>query len=166
MNRIHIVGRKNSGKTTLVVDLVRALGRQGLRVGTVKHTHHQHQLDTPGKDSFRHGEAGAAVVGILTPGVDAVFRRAKATADETVDRYVRMAPLFSECDVVLVEGDSRTDAPKIEVWRNEVGEPPLAATDDEILAIITDDSVPVERPVWPRADVDVIATRVCTALGF
>ena len=76
MKRIHIVGRKNSGKTTLVADLVAHLTANGHRVGTIKHTHHQHELDTPGKDSHRHREAGAAVVGILCPGMTAVFRPA------------------------------------------------------------------------------------------
>jgi len=69
---IHIVGRKNAGKTTLVCDLIAALTQQGLRVATVKHTHHQHELDVPGKDSWRHREAGAAAVGILSPGMVAM----------------------------------------------------------------------------------------------
>jgi molybdopterin-guanine dinucleotide biosynthesis protein B len=166
LKRIHIVGRKNSGKTTLVVELVKVLAARGLRVGTIKHTHHQHQLDTPGKDSFQHSAAGAAVVGILTPGVDAVFRKAAAERDETIDRYAQMAPLFSDCDVVLVEGDSQTDATKIEVWRSEAGEAPLAAADPEVLAIVSDDPVAVERPIWPRADIDLIATNLCAALGM
>ena len=62
MNRIHIIGRKNHGKTQLVVELVEEFSLRGLRVGTIKHTHHDHELDTPGKDSHRHRSAGAAVV--------------------------------------------------------------------------------------------------------
>ena len=164
MKRIHIVGRKNSGKTTLVVDLVTVLREQGLCVGTVKHTHHQHQLDTPGKDSFRHSEAGAEVVGILTPGVDAVFRKAK-TSDTSADRYDQIAPLYSDCDLVVVEGDSQCAATKVEVWRDAVNEPPLAQTDQSILAVVSDDAVSVDQPVWSRADVEAIATRVRETLG-
>ena len=59
MRRIHIIGRKNSGKTTLVVELVQQLSAMGKRVATIKHTHHRHELDVPGKDSYRHREAGA-----------------------------------------------------------------------------------------------------------
>jgi len=73
MKRFHIVGRKNSGKTTLVADLVTQLATRGLRVATIKHTHHRHELDTPGKDSWQHRHAGAAVVGILSRGLTAVF---------------------------------------------------------------------------------------------
>jgi|GEM_PF-195703 len=73
MHRIHIIGRKNSGKTTLVVDLVRHFRALGYRVGTIKHTHHQHELDTPGKDSYRHRQAGAMAVGIVAPTMNAVF---------------------------------------------------------------------------------------------
>ena len=61
MKRVHILGRKNHGKTTLVVELVEYLTARGMHVGTIKHTHHAHELDTPGKDSHRHGEAGASV---------------------------------------------------------------------------------------------------------
>ena len=71
--RIHIVGRRNSGKTTLVCELVAALTKRGYRVATIKHTHHHHELDTPGKDSWHHREAGAAAVGILSPRMTAMF---------------------------------------------------------------------------------------------
>jgi molybdopterin-guanine dinucleotide biosynthesis protein B len=171
VNRIHIVGRKNSGKTTLVVDLVQALREQGLRVGTVKHTHHQHRLDTPGKDSYRHGAAGAAVVGILTPDVSAVFRTQDTTDDEPTDRYEAMAPMFADCDLVLVEGDAQTSAPTIEVWRADVTEAPLAMVDANILAIVSDDQVPadhvqIDRPIWPRSDIRAIAANVRKTLDL
>lgn len=163
VKRIHIIGRKNSGKTSLVVELVQALTERGLRVGTVKHTHHQHQLDTPGKDSFRHGEAGAAVVGILTPGVDAVFCKTNGQ-DESVDRYCRLAGLFADCDLVLVEGDSQADAPKIEVWRAAIDELPLAGDDRSISAIVSDDAVQANCATWPRADVHALATKILEML--
>ncbi|MCG8585425.1 MAG: molybdopterin-guanine dinucleotide biosynthesis protein B [Pirellulales bacterium] len=163
MKRIHIIGRKNSGKTTLIVELVRVLTARGLRVGTIKHTHHRHQLDTPGKDSFRHGEAGAKVVGILTPGVDAVFR-SSAIVDADADRYERLTTMFVDCDIVLVEGDSQTDAPKIEVWRSEVDEPPLGAADPRVLAVVSEDEVPVKCQTWPRTDVGAVAAHICASL--
>ncbi len=148
--RIHIVGRKNSGKTTLVVELVQRLAEMGLVVGTIKHTHHRHELDTPGKDSHRHREAGARVVGILSGGLDAVFY---PSTDETPKamRYERVMANYSDCDVVLVEGDSQTDALKVEVWRAVNGTEPLAASDSKLSLVVTDDPLEVAVPVLPRS---------------
>ncbi len=73
MQRIHVVGRKNHGKTRLVTALVQHLSGLGLRVGTIKHTHHRHELDTEGKDSWQHRQAGAALVGVLSQQLTAIF---------------------------------------------------------------------------------------------
>ena len=163
MKRVHVIGRKNSGKTSLVVDLVGYLNSQGVRVGTIKHTHHQHELDTPGKDSHRHRQAGAAAVGILSPAVSAVFLPAQAPDD--LFRYQQMAPLFSDCCLVLVEGHSATSGPRVEVWRAATDQDPLAAEDPAILAVVTDDPVDVPVPVWPRADIVFLADQVRGIVG-
>lgn len=159
MKRLHIVGGKNHGKTTLVVDLVRALVARGVPVGTIKHTHHRHELDVPGKDSFRHREAGASAVGILSPTLSAMFVPTDAGAENNIDRYSAFAPLFAHCEFVLVEGDSQTSAPKIEVWRNEAGTPPLVHSDTSIMAVVTDDdlSLPTQTPILSRSNVDQLA---------
>lgn len=73
MQRIHVVGRKNHGKTRLVTGLVQHLSGLGLRVGTIKHTHHRHELDTEGKDSWQHRQAGATLVGVLSQQLTAIF---------------------------------------------------------------------------------------------
>ncbi|MEX2188231.1 MAG: molybdopterin-guanine dinucleotide biosynthesis protein B [Pirellulales bacterium] len=159
MRRVHIVGRKNSGKTTLVVDLVSSLSSRGLRVGTIKHTHHRHELDTPGKDSFRHREAGAAAVGIISPGTSAVFIPA-ANAHRDEDRYRELSGLYVECDLVIVEGDLMTEAPKIEMWRAALAVPPYAAEHESILAVVSDDAIHLPVPVWPRADINAVADRL------
>lgn len=151
--RVHIVGRKNSGKTTLIVDLVRELTAQGMRVGTIKHTHHHHELDTPGKDSYRHRQAGASMVGIMAPGMNAVFW----PQDESPsDRYVRMLSMFGACDLVLVEGHATGPGVKVEVWRDATGNEPLACRDDSIVAIITDDELAAPIPIWKRGDIAAI----------
>ena len=153
MNRIHIVGRKNSGKTTLIVELVDCLTRLGLHVGTVKHTHHNHELDTPGKDSFRHREAGAHAVGILSPKMNAIFWPQETTddADSLHDaRYDQFQSLMHDCDVVLVEGDTSTSATKVEVWRSENNTIPIIEHDASIEAIVTDDDLPNGVPIFPR----------------
>ncbi len=171
--RIHIVGRKNSGKTTLVEQLIAQLSAEGFRVGAIKHTHHRHELDTPGKDSHRHGQAGAAVVGILTRDRQAVFwprpaaaeasrEPAAGEADSNEQSYAAMAPLFADCDLILVEGDSQTAAPKVEVWRAATGAAPIGQQDETIKAFISDDPPPplVRAEPISRADLAAIARMV------
>jgi molybdopterin-guanine dinucleotide biosynthesis protein MobB len=157
MNRIHIVGRKNHGKTQLVVELVAEFNRRGLRVGTSKHTHHRHELDTPGKDSPRHRLAGAAAVGIVSESMSAVFLPV-ARDCSSEDGYTALEPLFAPCDLVLVEGGSQAQAPKIEVWRANLATSPMADQDPSMLAVVTDDLVDVRAPVLPRSDVRRLAT--------
>jgi molybdopterin-guanine dinucleotide biosynthesis protein B len=163
VKRIHIIGRKNHGKTTLVVELVRELSARGFRVGTIKHTHHEHELDLPGKDSYRHREAGAAVAGIVSRSMNAVFWPSQPLDSATSDsRYKVFEPIFADCHVVLVEGDSGTHAIKIEVWRESLGTPPLAQTDPSVFAVISHDMLPspaVTR-AWPRGDIGYVASQV------
>lgn len=159
-HRIHIVGRKNSGKTTLVCELVREFSRRGLKVATVKHTHHHHELDMPGKDSYKHREAGSAAVGILSPRMMATFIPIDRV-ERGDHRYAQFEELFNDCDLILVEGDVQATAPRLEVWRSGIGENPYAAEDASIQAVISDDPlVGVACPAWPRASVSNIADRI------
>lgn len=162
--RLHIVGRKNSGKTTLIVDLVRHFVQLGVRVGTIKHTHHQHELDTPGKDSHCHRTAGAAVVGILSPKLNAVFVQPD-DAHDSPDQYARLDPLFADCELVLVEGHLDAVAPKIEVWRVANQIPPIAAENATIDAVVTDDVVQVDVPVLQRSDIPALARYIRQRIG-
>jgi molybdopterin-guanine dinucleotide biosynthesis adapter protein len=157
--RIHIVGRKNSGKTTLVCDLVRELIRQGYKVATIKHTHHNHELDTPGKDSHQHRESGAAGVGILSAQMTAAFVPVLRDEDDET-RYSRFNVMFNDCDLILVEGDLSSTATKIEVWRSTVSEVPYAATDHSISAVVTDDALDSVPVVWSRDNITELARRV------
>lgn len=157
MHRLHIVGGKNHGKTTLVVELVEEFARRAIAVGTIKHTHHHHELDIPGKDSHRHRMAGAAGVGILSPSMTAIYVPTNVTSGRTADRYAPFMRFFSHCQLILVEGDSQTAAPKIEIWRKERDSPPLAMRDNSILAIVTDDPVESTVPVLSRSDVASLA---------
>jgi molybdopterin-guanine dinucleotide biosynthesis protein B len=154
MRRLHVIGRKNHGKTTLVAQLVEELTKRGWRVGTIKHTHHHHELDTPGKDSHRHRLAGSQVVGILSPRMNAVFwepvpsEDVAAASDSNRDtdgrRYDDFERFMRACDLVIVEGDSQTEADKIEVWRAALNSCPIAAEQPSILALVTDDGLPAE----------------------
>lgn len=158
--RVHIVGRKNSGKTTLVCELVREFTSRGIRVATIKHTHHHHELDTPGKDSHLHREAGAAAVGILSPQMTAMF----VPADRELRgerRYKQFESLFADCCLILVEGDLNSTAPRVEVWRSVVSEEPYAATVSAINAVISDDSVSgLSCSIWPRSSIRNVADKI------
>ena len=156
MNWIHIVGRQNHGKTTLLVELIGELSGRGFRVGTVKHSSHVHELDTPGKDSFRHREAGANPAAIVTKDLIGVYM----PRDPNADFYDRLAPMFTGCDLVLVEGDLQGPGLKIEVFRAAVGGDCLALTHPEIQAVVTDDPLEVSVPVLPRSDVPSVADYV------
>jgi molybdopterin-guanine dinucleotide biosynthesis protein B len=156
MKRVHIVGGKNHGKTTLIVELVELFRRRGIAVGTIKHTHHRHQLDSPGKDSFRHRQAGAEPSAIFSKETTLVYL---APADSEQE-YERLAPLFAGCRVVLVEGHLDTRAPKIEVWRQVLGTRPVCLHHPEIRAVVTDDAVQGVPVIWKRSHLEELADRV------
>lgn len=164
MNRLHVIGGKNHGKTTLIVELVQELTRRGVLVGTIKHTHHQHELDVPGKDSYRHRLAGASVVGILSPSMQAVFLPTDRDDAAEEDRYSVLAPMFARCQLVLVEGDLHTSAPKIEVWRGMLGTPPIAVSEQSIMAVVTDDALASTTAVLPRSDIARLAEWICDSM--
>jgi molybdopterin-guanine dinucleotide biosynthesis protein MobB len=156
MKRLHIVGGKNHGKTTLIVELVKEFAGRGISVGTIKHTHHHHELDVPGKDSYRHRMAGAAAVGILSPSMNAIFLPANFGSEE-VDRYAVFEPMFSTCRFILVEGDLYSTAPKVEVWRSTLETPPLIHSHKSIKAVVTDDPLPNSADVLRRSDINGLA---------
>ncbi len=164
MNRIHIVGRKNSGKTALIVELVDRLTTQGLRVGTIKNTHHQHELDTPGKDSFRHRQAGAHAVGILSPNMNAVFwpQNKVDSVCSRDSRYDLFQSLMQDCDLLLVEGGSSSSAPKLEVWRSESETVPISEHDVSIKAMVTDDELSTRIPIFQRSNLSNLVQWVLT----
>jgi molybdopterin-guanine dinucleotide biosynthesis protein B len=170
MKRIHILGRKNHGKTTLLVELVEHLTARGYRVGTIKHTHHAHELDTPGKDSHRHRAAGASVSAILSRSLNAVFWPPELTTndgqDTTANRYAAFEPHFAGCDLVLVEGDTTCEGTKIEVWRQAVGSEPMALSDPQVRAVVTDDPLDVAVPCVPRGELRAIAATVLALAGI
>jgi molybdopterin-guanine dinucleotide biosynthesis protein B len=158
MKRIHIVGGKNHGKTALIVELVRELSRRGLRVGTIKHSSHDHELDICGADSHRHRQAGGAPAAAVTPGLTAVY----LSRGQDDDLYRTIAPLYVDCDMVIVEGHLEGDGTKIEVWRDELGTPSLSLKRGDILAVVTDSPLDSAIPVWPRKDIVGLADRIIT----
>jgi len=156
MRHIHIVGRRNHGKTALIADLLGEFCRRGIRAGSIKHSAHDHELDVPGKDSYRHREAGANPAAIIARNVMAVFV-SRSSGD---DCYLRLEPLFADCELVLVEGDIEAIGPKVEVWRAAMGTSCLAAERRDIRALVSDDRPEANVPVWPRAELGPLADRL------
>lgn len=154
MKLISIVGHSGCGKTTMMVALIRELSQQGVRVATIKHAHHKVELDTPGKDSYRHKEAGAALSMLLTR--DALQLVADATSEREPEQLARR--FLGEADVVLAEGFSHAPGVKIEVLRRECGKPARCSIEDGLIALVTDmDEVYPQLPHFGLEDVSGIA---------
>jgi molybdopterin-guanine dinucleotide biosynthesis adapter protein len=159
MNVVGFAGYSGSGKTTLVEKLIPALRLRGLRVSVVKHAHHQFDIDHPGKDTFRHREAGAFEVVVASSRRLALMREFPGEAELTVHHL--LAELWDGVDWVLVEGFKSSDLLKIEVWRAASGSTARYPDDAHVVAIATDSpqEMPQEtmRPVLDLNDVDSVA---------
>jgi molybdopterin-guanine dinucleotide biosynthesis protein B len=129
---VAVVGKSNSGKTTLMEGLIRELKRRGYRVGTIKHDAHSFQMDTPGKDTWRHAQAGSDHVVISSPRRVASIRRIEQ--EQSLDE---LAAQMTSVDIILAEGYKHGNAPKIEVSRRERSQT-LICRPDELLAVATD----------------------------
>lgn len=159
-----IAGYKNSGKTTLIVELIKELSARGLRVATIKHAHHEFDVDHPGKDSYRHRDAGAAEVIVASRRRWAHIRELIGDEEPPLDELLaRLGP----ADVVLVEGYKHGDHPKLEVRRSDLDHPPLADESPTVRAVVCD--VPIDGLSLPRLardDVPAIADFVLHELAI
>lgn len=136
MKVLGFAGKSGSGKTTLIEQLIRELRQRGLRVSVIKHAHHRFEIDQPGKDSWRHREAGAFEVLLASNRRLVLQREYEQTAEPKVHHL--LAEIYDGVDWVLVEGFKHSDLPKIEVWRPDAGSEPLYPEDPFIKAIATD----------------------------
>lgn len=160
-----ITGWKNSGKTTLTERLVTELSRRGWKVSTVKHAHHDFDIDKEGTDSFRHRKAGAGEVAIVSGRRWALMHELLGEQEPTLETVLsRLAP----CDLVLVEGYKREAHPKIEARRLASRDrTPLSPGDPSIIAIAADFEQPSETlPVFRLDDVAAMADFVEAAVGL
>ncbi len=153
---IHIVGHQNAGKTTLIEELVVEFTRRDLKVGVIKHSSHSHELDTPGKDSYRHRKAGANPTAIICPNLMAVYR----PLDPKEDPFEMLLPFYKDCNLILVEGNIDRLGIKMEVWRNAVGKPPLALTHCDIEFVITDDEIKNSLALLSRTNLTAVADKL------
>jgi molybdopterin-guanine dinucleotide biosynthesis protein B len=131
---VSIIGKANSGKTTLLERLIPALMARSVRVGTIKHHVHEFDMDTPGKDTWRHKQAGAKVVALSSPTGLGIVRDTERDIplSEVVSRY------FDDVDLVMTEGYKTGPAPKIEVYRCAAHSQPIANRDETWLAMVSD----------------------------
>ncbi|MGC1413233.1 MAG: molybdopterin-guanine dinucleotide biosynthesis protein B [Acetobacteraceae bacterium] len=152
MRVLGIVGWSGSGKTTLLTKLIPLLRAHGLTVSTVKHTHHGFDMDRPGKDTYRHREAGAHEVLVAAGTRWALLHEVVGQEPELPQLLARMQPV----DLVLVEGYKTHRFPKLEVHRMALGKPPIWPDQPDIVAIAADSPLSADRVVLPLNDPDAI----------
>jgi molybdopterin-guanine dinucleotide biosynthesis protein MobB len=146
---VSVVGKSNSGKTTLIEKMIGELIRRGYRVATIKHNRHGFEIDHEGKDSWRHKQAGARTTVVASPHRVAVVEDLEKDLDigELVDRYIR------NVDIVLSEGFKKNPFPKIEVNRSEMNQELICSPADNLLAVCSDRPLTAGAPCLDINDI-------------
>jgi len=157
---ISIVGRRNSGKTMVLEALIAELTRRGLRVGVLKHSAHEFEIDVEGKDTWRYRRAGARAVGIMSPSGLAVIRT--LTGELPLEQAVSL--LGSDLDVILTEGFTQAPTPKVEVILAATG-CELRTPVGQLLAVVADCPVQAPAPRLSFEDTSALADIIMGQLG-
>ncbi len=147
-------GYSGSGKTTLIEQVIALLVSWGVKVSLIKHAHHHFDVDVPGKDSWRHRQAGASEVMVASDQRWALMHELRGEPEPSLDALISH---LSPCDLVLVEGFKKDPIPKLEVWRREQGGPRLNADDPWIIALVTDEHQPGLLPCLDINDPEAVA---------
>jgi molybdopterin-guanine dinucleotide biosynthesis protein B len=156
-----VTGWKNSGKTGLMERLITEFTARGLTVSSIKHAHHSFDIDHPGRDSYRHRDAGARQVLLASRNRWALMHELRVEDEPSLgDLLEQLSPV----DLVLIEGYKRDRHPKIEAHRKETGQPLIAPEDETIVAVASDTSVSVDRPVLDLNDTASIANFIAQYL--
>jgi molybdopterin-guanine dinucleotide biosynthesis protein B len=159
---VGLAGWSGSGKTTLLAALIPELVARGLSVSTIKHAHHEFDIDRPGKDSWRHREAGATEVMVGSARRWALMHELRGDPEPPLDELIaRMSPV----DLVLVEGFKRQPHPKLEIHRPSLGKPLIYPGDPHVVAIATDEPFAAPLPLLPLADAAAIAAFIIDHFG-
>jgi molybdopterin-guanine dinucleotide biosynthesis protein MobB len=159
-----VTGWKNAGKTTLMERLVSEISGQGFSVSTVKHAHHDADVDHAGRDSFRHRVAGAREVLLSSPGRWALMHELRGADEPPLDQLLaRLSPV----DLVLIEGYKREGHPKVEAYRHAIGRQPLAQGNDTIRALAADKAPEKSAlPVFDLDDIPAVAGFILREVGL
>ncbi|MFN4147933.1 MAG: molybdopterin-guanine dinucleotide biosynthesis protein B [Rhodocyclaceae bacterium] len=147
-------GYSGSGKTTLIEKLIPRFTARGLAVSLIKHTHHDFDVDQPGKDSWRHRQAGAQEVLLTCDRRWVLMHELRGAPEPSLHEQLE---ILSPCDLVLVEGFKQTPISKLEVHRPAHGRPPLWPENKSIVAVATDGKIDCPLPVLDLNDPDAIA---------
>lgn len=156
-------GYSGSGKTTLIEKLIPLVTQRGLKVSLVKHAHHTFDVDTPGKDSYRHRHAGCSEILITSSRRWVLMHELRGRPEPGLAEHINH---ISPCDLLLVEGFKHEHIPKLEVFRAEVGEPLLHPNDGNIIAIASDQRLETKLPQFDLNDVGKIADFMLKHVGL
>ncbi|WP_299979154.1 molybdopterin-guanine dinucleotide biosynthesis protein B [Desulfobacula sp.] len=149
---ITIVGKSNSGKTTLLEKLIPLLTQRGYKTGSVKHAHDGFEMDKEGKDSWRHRKAGARATLVITQNKVAMIK------DDNHGYIEKMRSYLSDMDIILAEGFKKQNLPKIEVFRTQsVHKEPLCMEDENLIAFVTDSDYHPDVPLFGLEEISQIA---------
>ncbi|MCP4160411.1 MAG: molybdopterin-guanine dinucleotide biosynthesis protein B [Deltaproteobacteria bacterium] len=145
-----IVGKSNSGKTTLLTRLIPEIKKRGYRIGTIKHAHHGFDMDHEGKDSYLHKKAGAETVLVSSPGKIAMIK------DDDNESLSDLEHYLSDMDIIICEGFKKESKPKIEIFRKDIHKTPLC-DDENLIAMVTDSDHNFEVPIFGLDEIEGIA---------
>ena len=158
-----VTGWKNAGKTGLMERLVEEITARGLSVSTIKHSHHGADVDQPGRDTYRHRQAGAREVILASSARIAIMQELRGASEPSLeDLLARMRPV----DLILVEGFKRAQHPKIEAHRAATGQPLIAPQDASVRAVASDVDLGLDRPVFHLDDTKAIADFIAAELSL
>ena len=143
---ISVVGWSNSGKTTFIEKLIGELKKRGYRVGTVKHHHKAVELDIPGKDTYRHAQAGADAVIIAGSEKIGLVKKTDHPCS-----LAELIPLLEDMDIIITEGFKQENTPKIEIFRQGVSEG-AACRPEQVIAVVSDVKLNRSVPVFDWND--------------
>jgi molybdopterin-guanine dinucleotide biosynthesis protein B len=160
---IGIAGYSGSGKTTLIEKVIPLLVAEGLRVSLIKHAHHEFDVHHPGKDSYRHRQAGCTEVLVSSGQRWALMHELRGAPEPSLAEQLRH---FSPCDVVIVEGYKSEAIPRIEVHRKACDAPLLFPQDRHVVAIATDEPLETPLPQIPLDDAAGVARFIMRHLAL
>jgi molybdopterin-guanine dinucleotide biosynthesis protein B len=158
-----LAGWSGSGKTTLIEQLIPRFVKRGLKVSLIKHAHHSFEVDHPGKDSYRHREAGCSEVVVVSEKRWVVMHELRGEPEPSLEEQIgRVSP----CDLLLVEGYKHYAMPKLEIWRKENAKPLLYPEDKHVIAVAADAALDTRLPRFDLNDYDGIGDFILSYNGF
>jgi len=147
-------GWSGSGKTTLIESLIPRFVRGGLTVSLIKHAHHSFDVDLPGKDSYRHREAGCKEVVVGSEKRWVIQHELRGEPEPGLEDLIKRV---SPCDLLLIEGYKHAPVPKLEVYREANGKPLLHPEDPHVIAVAADVALATKLPQFALDEYDRIA---------